>query len=48
MKEENKKCCQGCKNGQKDKNKSCEVKLIVEQMLGKLKLQQKKQPKGNK
>ena len=29
---ENKKCCQGCKNGQPGKNESCKAKLLMEQL----------------
>ena len=27
-----KKCCQGCKNGQPGQNKSCQAKLLMEQV----------------
>lgn len=32
MSKEKKKCCQGCKKGQPGQNKSCQVRLMVEQM----------------
>lgn len=32
MSQEKKKCCQGCKNGQPGQSKSCQVRLMVEQI----------------